>query len=71
MELEGSSPILFLVGYANGGPPGHLIVWRMEKKRATEVTLFIIAFQRLETAEATELAHVHLLNLNTGGNLEH
>ena len=42
--------------------------WTKKGRRKGDLSLFLVG---LETAEATELAHVHLLNLNTGRNLEH
>ena len=42
------------------------------KKRAAQATLFLFSgISQLKSTEATHLAHVELLNLNTGGNLEH
>ena len=41
------------------------------KKGPRKRPFFIIGNLRLETAEATELAHVKFLYLNTSGNLEH
>ena len=42
-----------------------------QKKGSQNCDPFSIGNFRLETTEATKLAHVKLLNLNTGGNLEH
>ena len=42
----------------------------IKKGRVSDPFLFI-GYSGLETTEATELAHVHLLYLNTGRNLEH